>query len=56
MVEPSVIYRIPASLIQVQIKDLAALAPVLIMATSCFIEMCCLRLREGVVPGKLAFV
>jgi hypothetical protein len=53
LVEPSVIHRSPASLIRVQIKDLAALAPVLIMVTSCFIEMCCLCLREGVVLGKL---
>lgn len=49
LVEPSVIYRSPASVIRVQIKDLPALAPVLIMATSCFVEMCCLCLREGVV-------
>lgn len=49
MVEPSVIHR---SIILVWIKDLAALAPVLIMTTSCFIEMCYLCLREGVVPRR----
>lgn len=54
MVELSVIYKSPALLIQVLIKDLCALAPGLIMVTSCFIEMSYLLcFREGMIQGEL---
>lgn len=53
MVELSIIHKSPTLLIQVLIKDLCALAPGLIMVTSCFIEMSYLCFREGIIQGEL---
>lgn len=53
LVKLSVIHRSPALLTQILIKDLCALAPGLIMVTSCFIEVSYLCFREGMIRGEL---
>lgn len=53
LVELSAVHRSLALLIQVLIEDLCALAPSLIMVTSCFIEMSYLCFREGMIQGEL---
>lgn len=53
LVELSVIHRSPALLIPVLIKDLCALAPGLIVVTSCFIGMSYLCFREGMIRREL---
>lgn len=53
MVELSDVHRSPALLIEVLIEDLCALAPGLIMVTSCLIEMSFLCFREGMIQGEL---
>lgn len=53
MVKLSVIHRSLALLIQKLIKDLCALAPGLVMVTSCFTEMSYWCFREGMIQGEL---